>query len=259
MDDKIYVGIIQEERKDLNNLLVPLYDYNKGLILPKYLSEYLDNTDELLKKLAEMPESITNVIKPKMNMENIKNIVILLCILYILSALFTYIQSISMTTVSNKFAYKLRNTISLKINKLPLSYFDKHTKGDILSRITNDIDTIAQSMHNSLSTLVSATTLFLGSIIMMFVTNWIMAITAILSSFLGFIFMFMILAKSQKYFIARQKELGNLNGHIEEIYSGLNVVKAYNGKKDAIEKFDNYNNKNISDINNDKFFDIFIS
>ncbi|MCI8548836.1 MAG: ABC transporter ATP-binding protein, partial [Bacilli bacterium] len=108
---------------------------------------------------------------------------------------------------------------------------------------TNDVDTIAQSMNQSLSTLVSSATLFIGTIIMMFYTNWIMAITAIFASMIGFVFMFLILGKSQKYFVARQVELGNLNGHIEEIYSGLNVVKAYNGKKDADEKFDELNKK----------------
>ena len=148
-----------------------------------------------------------------------------------------------MTNVANKFARKLRSNISNKINKLPLKYFDRHQAGDILSRVTNDVDTIAQSMNQSLSTLVSAITLFVGTVIMMFVTNWIMAITAIVSSLLGFIFMFAILGKSQKYFVARQVELGNLNSHIEEVYSGLNVVKAYNGKKESDQKFDELNKK----------------
>jgi ATP-binding cassette subfamily B protein len=148
-----------------------------------------------------------------------------------------------MTNVSNKFARKLRKSISSKINKLPLKYFDNHATGDILSRVTNDVDTIAQSMNQSLATLVSSLTLFLGTIIMMFYTNWIMAITAILASLLGFVFMFIVLGKSQKYFVSRQVELGNLNGHIEEVYSGLNVVKAYNGKKISDKKFDEYNKK----------------
>ena len=209
-----------------------------------------ENTDqtELYKKIDEMPESIQTLIKPSMNMENIKKITLFLVVLYVCSALFNYIQSISMTDVSNKFAKKLRSRISTKINKLPLKYFDNHATGDILSRVTNDVDTVAQNMNHSLATLVSSITLFLGSIIMMFYTNWIMAITAILSSLFGFIFMFSILGKSQKYFIARQTELGNLNGHIEEVYSGLNVVKAYNGKKEADEKFDLYN-KNVYDAN----------
>ncbi len=201
------------------------------------------NTKELYTKLDKLPKNIKKVIEPTMNMNKIKGIALFLVIVYLLSALFSYIESISMTIVANKFAKKLRSNISTKINKLPLKFFDAHQSGDILSRVTNDVDTIAQSMNQSLSTLVSAITLFVGTIIMMFVTNWIMAITAIVSSLLGFVFMFLILGKSQKYFTARQVELGNLNSHIEEIYSGLNVVKAYNGKKESDQKFDELNKK----------------
>ena len=201
------------------------------------------NTKELYTKLDKLPKNIKKVIEPVMNMNKIKGIALFLVIVYLLSALFSYIESISMTIVANKFAKKLRSNISTKINKLPLKFFDAHQSGDILSRVTNDVDTIAQSMNQSLSTLVSAITLFIGTIIMMFVTNWIMAITAIVSSLLGFVFMFLILGKSQKYFTARQVELGNLNSHIEEIYSGLNVVKAYNGKKESNQKFDELNKK----------------
>lgn len=193
---------------------------------------------EIYSKIDEMPESIQEVVKPFMDIKAIRKIAITLACLYMSSALFTLIQSILMTDVANKFAKSLRSRISVKINKLPLRYFDKNSIGDILSRVTNDVDTIAQSMNQSLATLVSSTVLFLGTIIMMFYTNWIMALTAILASFIGFILMFLILGKSQKYFVARQEELGKLNGHIEEVYSGLNVVKAYNGKKLADEKFD---------------------
>ena len=197
--------------------------------------------EDMYKKVDQLPDSIKKVIEPKMNMDKIKTITLFLVCLYIFSALFTYIEQISMTIVSNKFARKLRSKISHKINKLPLRYFDNHTSGDILSRVTNDVDTIAQSMNHSLATLVSSITLFVGSIIMMFVTNWIMAITAIISSLFGFIFMGKILSKSQKYFMARQKNLGDLNGHIEEVYSGLNVVKVYNGKKESDKEFDRLN------------------
>ncbi len=211
----------------------------------KIMSELGENIDAntLYSKMDEMPESIKEVVEPKMDMEEIKNIAIFLVIIYLCSAVFSYIQSVSMTDVANKFAKSLRTRISEKINKLPLKYFDKHQIGDVLSRVTNDVDTIAQSMNHSLATLVSATTLFLGTIIMMFYTNWIMALTAILSSSIGFAFMFLVLKKSQKYFVARQEELGNLNSHIEEIYSGLNVVKVYNGKREADEKFDDLNER----------------
>ena len=203
---------------------------------------------ELYAKIDEMPASIQEVVKPFMDMDTIKKIALILVALYLVSALFTYIESITMTDVANKFAKSLRSKISVKINKLPLKYFDKNSIGDILSRVTNDVDTIAQTMNMSLSTLVSSVTLFVGTIIMMFYTNWIMALTAILSSLIGFVLMFAILGKSQKYFVSRQVELGKLNGHIEEIYSGLNVVKVYNGKKAANKKFDELN-KNVYEAN----------
>lgn len=207
------------------------------------MSKVGEDQTQLYKQLDKAPKHIKQVIEPKMNMKAIKTIGIILIAMYLSSALFTYIEQISMTDVSNKFAKSLRTRISNKINRLPLKYFDRHSTGDILSRVTNDVDMIAMNMNQSLATLVSALTLFLGTIIMMFYTNWIMAITAILSSFLGFLFMSQVLGRSQKYFSARQEELGNLNGHIEEIYSGLNVVKAYNGSKEADRKFDEYNKK----------------
>lgn len=226
----------------IDGVTISVEDQMKFLEAVNALNENSNVTD-IYQKIDEMPTSISSLVKPKMDMDAIKAIVILLASLYILSALFTYLESISMTIVANKFAYKLRKGISAKINKLPLKYFDVHRTGDILSRVTNDVDTIAQSMNQSLSTLVSASTQFIGTIIMMFYTNWIMAITAIFSSLIGFVFMFGVLGKSQKYFTARQKELGNLNGHIEEVYSGLNVVKAYNAKNEVTEKFEEYNNK----------------
>ena len=199
-------------------------------------------TDEIQAGIIPKMEN-GQIIMPEINMDAIKSIAISLVILYLFSAICTFIQSICMTEVANNFARSLRTRISVKINKLPLSYFDRHQSGDTLSRVTNDVDTIAQTMNQSLGSLVSNITLFLGSIIMMFYTNWIMALTAILSSLLGFMGMFAVLSKSQKYFVAKQEELGNLNGHIEEVYSGLNVVKAYNGKKESDQKFDEYNQK----------------
>lgn len=193
---------------------------------------------EIYSLVDNMPSSVKVVVEPYMNIDKIKNIAILLICIYLISAIFEYFEAILMTDVSNNFARKLRGNISSKINKLPLKYFDKHAIGDILSRVTNDVDTIAQSMNQSLSTLVSAITLFVGTTIMMFVTNSVMAITAILASLFGFVFMALVLSKSQKYFVAKQNELGALNGHIEEVYSGLNVVKTYNGEKISNEKFD---------------------
>ena len=200
-------------------------------------------SQDLYKKVDELPESVKTVIEPKMDMNKVKNIAIGLFIMYFASALFMFIQSLAMTDISNKFARDLRQKISKKINTLPLSYFDRHATGDILSRVTNDVDTISQSLNQSLATLFANVVLFVGSIFMMFYTNWIMAITAILSTIFGFLGVGKILGVSQKYFVARQTELGNLNGHIEEIYSGLNVVKVYNGKKESDKTFDELNNR----------------
>ncbi len=211
------------------------------------------STENALTLIDEMPKSVKKLVEPTIDMKEIKNIGFGLGLIYFISALFSYMQSFSMTTVSNNFAKRLRRNISNKINKLPLRYFDTHENGDILSRVTNDVDTISMNLNNSLATLVSSTTLFVGSIIMMFVTNWLMAITAILSSLIGFALMFLILGKSQKYFEKRQKELGDLNGYIEEIYSGHTVVKAYNGTGKAIEEFQELN-KRLYDANRKSTF-----
>lgn len=201
------------------------------------------SVNEIYKKVETLPNSIQKIINPKMDMDKIKKITILLVTLYILSSIFSYIEGLSMIKVANRYAKKLRTSISKKINKLPLKYFDNNLSGDILSRVTNDVDTIAQSLNNSLSTLVSSLTLFIGSIIMMFVTNYIMAITAIASSLIGFILMFIILSKSQKYFTERQEQLGKLNGYIEEIYNGLNVIKTCNAKEETTKEFDKLNER----------------
>ena len=206
------------------------------------------SVNEMYKVMENLPISVQKVIGPKMDMDKIKSIAILLACLYIISAIFSYVEGLSMIKVANGYAKKLRSSISEKINKLPLKFFDHNLSGDILSRVTNDVDTIAQSLNNSLSTLVSSITLFIGSIIMMFVTNYIMAITAIVSSLIGFILMFIILNKSQRYFTARQRELGKLNGYIEEIYSGLNVVRSCNAKDETINEFDKLND-NLYDCN----------
>ena len=227
---------------EIDGHVIDATDQGKFLEIASNINEDVSAT-EIYGLVDNMPSSVKVVVEPYMNIDKIKNIAILLICIYLISAIFEYFEAILMTDVSNNFARKLRGNISSKINKLPLKYFDKHAIGDILSRVTNDVDTIAQSMNQSLSTLVSAITLFMGTTIMMFVTNSVMAITAIFASLFGFVFMALVLAKSQKYFVAKQNELGTLNGHIEEVYSGLNVVKTYNGEKISNEKFDELNDK----------------
>lgn len=247
---KQYIAILKEmDNKELSKIL-PSIKIDNITITPKDQVSYLEiamsaenNKDQtkLYKQFKNLPESIQKITESKIDMNKVKKIALFLVGLYSLSALFNYIEAISMTNVSNKFANRLRSNISKKINKMPLKYFDKTQTGDVLSRVTNDVDTIAQSMNQSLSDLVSATALFIGTIIMMFLTNAIMSLTAILSSILGFIFMSKVLKRSQKYHNLRQKYLGEINGHIEEIYSGFKVVKAYNAKEEVTEKFDQIN------------------
>lgn len=243
LNEQIYFNYTNNDLKEIeiDNIKISINDQLEYLNIAKDIKQ--DDVNDLYSKLDLMPESIKNLVKPKMNLNKIKDISIFLAVLYILSALFTYIESISMTVVANKFAKALREKISIKINKLPLKYFDKNKVGDVLSRVTNDVDTVSQSLNNSLASFVSALTLFIGTIIMMFVTNTLMAITAIVSSLFGFIFMFIVLSKSQKYFTERQQELGNLNANIEEIYSNVSVVKSYNAKEETRDEFNKINEK----------------
>ncbi len=239
---------VAEKPKDLKKALKKMTHYLKKYIPFIVIALVLSALGSVLSiigpnKLSDLTDEITKGLMTGMNFDAIKSISIFLVCIYGLSGIFNYIQGFIMATVANRFAQSLRTQISHKINKLPLRYYDTHSYGDILSRVTNDVDTIATSLNQSLGTLVGAITLFIGSIIMMFYTNWILALTGILSSLIGFVFMFIILSKSQKYFNARQVELGNLNGHIEEIYSNHNVVKAYNGEKEASSKFDELNKR----------------
>lgn len=220
---------------------VSISSEDKVNFIVKMSNSDMSSVNDMYKVMDSLPSSIGKILSPSMNMDRVKEISLFLAILYIVSAIFSYVEGLSMVKVANLYAKKLRNKISLKINRLPLKYFDHNLSGDVLSRVTNDVDTIAQSLNQSLSTLVSSVTLFIGSIIMMFVTNYIMAFTAIIASLIGFVFMFMILSKSQKYFTARQEELGKINGYIEEIYSGLNVVKTCNAKDETCEQFDKLN------------------
>ena len=240
--NKAIINNKEHKEIEIDGVTINVKDQQEYL---KVLSNIDKNTsnEELIKKLDELPKSIKKIIEPKMNKKDLKKKSIILGIIYILQSLFSYIVGIMMSYVGIGYSKKLRNIVNKKINKLPLRYFDNHETGDILSRVTNDIDIIGINMSNNITSLVTNITLFLGSIIMMFVTNYIMALTAIFSSIFGFIGSFVILKKSQKYFVSRQKEIGKLNGHIEEIYSGHNVVKAYNGEKEALEEFNKINDK----------------
>lgn len=193
-------------------------------------------------KLSDMTNIITDGLMTSIDLDAFVKIAVLLAVLYGGGFLFNFIQGIVMATVTQKITKKMRTDISEKINRLPLRYFDQTTTGDVLSRITNDVDTIGQTLNQSIGMLVTSVTMFVGTLFMMLYTNWIMALSGIAATFIGFMMMMFIISRSQKYFTKQQRELGRLNGHIEETYSGHNVVKAYNGEKAAIEEFKEINN-----------------
>ncbi|MFM1581699.1 ABC transporter ATP-binding protein [Helcococcus bovis] len=202
-----------------------------------------DQQKSILAFYKKLPNSIRGIVEPKLNLNVIWNIAKILLLIYIVSAILSYIQAIIVSEVTNNFSRDLRKSVGNKINKLPLNFFDTHHVGDILSRITNDVDTISTSLNQSLGQMATSITLILGSVVMMFYTNLILALVAILSSLAGFAMMGIILSKSQKYFNDRQIELGKLNGHIEEVFSGLNIVKAYNAGEETLNKFNELNYK----------------
>lgn len=191
--------------------------------------------------LRDMSNTIQAGILGEVDLDAIFRTGITLVILYSLSALGHYVQNFLMATFTQRVSRAMRQSISRKINRVPLGYYNEVSFGDVLSRVTNDVDTISQTMNQSLGSLVTAVTMFLGSLIMMFYTNWAMALTAVGSTALGFGLMILIIGRSQKYFFGQQQALGRLNGHVEEIYSGHNVVKAYNGEQGAMNTFNQIN------------------
>ncbi|KMY45534.1 ABC transporter [Bacillus sp. FJAT-27916] len=193
--------------------------------------------------LSELIDIIMEGLMTEIDLEAIKKIGFFLAALYVLSSLFSYLQGFIMATVTQKVSKTLRTALSEKINKLPLRYFDSNSYGDVLSRITNDIDTLGQTMNQSIGTLVSAVTLFIGSLIMMLTTNVIMALTAVASTVIGFMLMGLIVKNSQKHFSNQQRELGAINGYVEEIYAGHSIVKVYNGEEEAKETFEAINKR----------------
>lgn len=202
-----------------------------------------ENTEEAMNVIEKLPESVYSLIKPSIDMDKIFQVALMLLCFYGASFLLSTAQSWIMASTTQRVSKGMRGDISKKINRLPIWYYNKTTTGDVLSRVTNDVDTIAQSLNQSLGTLVSAVVLFFGSLFMMIKTNGIMTITAILSSLLGFVLMFAIMGRSQKYFRTQQKQLGMINGFIEEMYTGQTVIKAYNGEAEAKEEFQDMNEK----------------
>ena len=190
------------------------------------------------KQISKITDTIAEGLMTGIDMEKIARTGVLLIVLYGLSALFTFLQHYLMAGFNQRLSKRMRKEIIEKINRLKLSYFNFHENGDVLSRVTNDVDTISSSLSNSLATIVSSVAQFVGCLIMMIVTNWIMAGTSVLSTIIAMMLMMIIMGRSQKYFVARQQSLGELNGYIEEMYTGHDVIRTANGDKKVKEKFD---------------------
>ena len=241
-------GRIVEKPKDFKGTFIKLFKYLKKFLPFMILSLVLSFVSSILAVVGpDVIKDLTAVIEAGIltgiDMEAVKDVAVLLIIIYGISAVFQYLQSLVMAVMTQRMSKKIRKDISEKINIMPLKYFDSTTYGDVLSRVTNDVDTIGHSLGQSITQLVMAVTMLIGSIVMMLVTDVTMTIAAILSSLIGFAFMSLILGKSQKYFVGQQKYLGMINGHVEEVYAGHNVLKAYNGERKAKEEFEEINAK----------------
>lgn len=198
-------------------------------------------TNEITKGLPKIVKGMP--VMSSIDMEAVKEISVMLIIFYASSLLLNLLQRFIMANITQKLAKTLRKEIARKVNRLPFSYFDNTTYGDILSRVTNDVDTLGQSLNQSVGALLTSVIMLIGTLIMMIYNSWILTITTIVSSLLGFILITIIIKKSQKYFKAQQENLGNINGQIEEAYTGHNVIKAYNAGAMVTQKFEETNNK----------------
>ncbi|MBS5560052.1 MAG: ABC transporter ATP-binding protein, partial [Bifidobacterium longum] len=198
-----------------------------------------DMTNEIVKGLPAIVNG--RPVMRSVDLGAVGHIAWTLVALYAGYAVLGYVQSWMMANVTQRTAQRLRESISVKINRLPLKYFDKVSYGDVLSRITNDVDAIGQTLGQSLGSLITSATLFVGALVMMFYNNVIMTLCAIGASLIGLIIMMVIMKASQKYFARQQTALGDVNGHVEEMYAGHLIVKAYNGEADSIRRFERYN------------------
>ena len=232
-------------KKALGNLIKYLKHYRIALLFSIFL--FVVSTVFRLvgpSQLQKITDILAGSIMPggtAFAMSDIWSIAGLLIVLYAFMAVFTYIANILITRVCFRMSQKLRGEISTKINRVPIKLIDRTPYGEILSTVTNDVDMIGQTLHQGVSEIVGAVILFLGSLIMMFVTNWIMAVSAVLSTIIGFAIMAIVISKSQKYFSMQQNKLAELDGVIEEVYSGQSVVKTYNGKFEVTDRFNQVN------------------
>lgn len=240
-------GVVTERPKNFREAWRRLFLYMDRYRYPLIIAVLFSAASSVLSvigpnKISDMTDAISEgLITGAVDMDTVTSIGILLLAIYIASAVLGLLQGYIMATVTQKTAGRLRDDISEKINRVPMGYFDRSSTGDLMSRVTNDADTLGQAMNQSMGMLISSVTLFLGSLVMMIYTNWVMAGAAVISTIFGFFLMMVIMSKSQKYFDMQQTNLGLMNGHVDEIYSAHNIVKAYNGEKDAEKEFDRIN------------------
>lgn len=242
------VGGTVQKAKDMKKTVGRLLSYFKKFLLTIVVAVIAACSGTILAlvapdRLSELTDHITAGLATTIDISAIARIGLFLISIYLLSAFLNSIQGWMMATATQMMIKKMRSDIVNKMNRLPMWFFHQNTTGDILSRITNDADSVGQNLNNSLTTLVASITMLLGSLILMFFTNWLMTLTAILSVVLGFVIMLIIMKSSQKHFDGQQKYLGKINGHIEEAFSGHSIVKAYNGEQQMDEEFQNLNKK----------------
>jgi ATP-binding cassette subfamily B protein len=237
-----------EKPKDFKKSLGQLLRYSRRYLIPVILALICAAAGSISTlfgpdRMRDVTDIITAGLMTGIDLPAVVSACVNLTIIYVAGAVLVFIQGWTMTTVTQKLSKSLRTDITGKINRLPLKYFDTTTHGNILSRVTNDVDTINQTLNQSIGQLVTSITMFFGSILMMFLTDAVMAATAVLSTVLGFAVMMIIIKRTQKYFTRNQRHLGEINGLIEEVYAGHNIVKAYNGEREAKREFDEINEK----------------
>ena len=248
-----------EKPKNVKSSMLELLRYLKPWYKPIVISLIFSLVGTLLTiiapdKLADLTNNISDGLQTGIDMDLIIKSILIILAIYISANLVTCAASYIMITVMQKLAWSMRTSISQKINKLPLKFFDKVTVGDVLSRITNDVDTISSALNSSITTLVQAVVQFVGVTIIMFATSGRLALTAIGSSILGFVLMFFIVSRSRKYFRQQQQNLGDMNGHVEEIYSGHNIVRAYGATAQSKKEFDRINDNLYNSAWKSQFF-----
>lgn len=248
-----------EKPKNVKSSMVDLFKYlkpwYKAIVAALILS--LAGTALTLiapDKMADLTNTIGDGLATGIDMSAIIKAIIIVLTIYVCASLVTCASNYVMITVMQKLAWNMRSSISEKINRMPLKYFDKVSVGDVLSRITNDVDTVSSALNSSITTLVQAVVQFVGVTIIMFATSGRLALTAIGSSVLGFVFMFSIIKRSRKYFQQQQKNLGDMNGHIEEMYSGHDIVRVYGAVKQAKDEFGRINENLYSSSWKSQFF-----